>query len=1080
MLSWLASRSTNTLAHKGAYKVPSINSTGKLIRHRSPVCLVSPASTIHSAYVAKSLYQSGNIRTYAKLIKRKTKTATGVKTETKPVTPIYDEDLEDENAIKDEDFGIEDVTESLKGDASFLKSSSQIEEILRHNLPPELVEQAIAEHRRVYSAYQKGTLSEADAKRAGFVPKVDTKHLLRPDPEIGSPISTSASTATPSTSASVTSSSSLSSTPKKVSKLTSAPTKSTSHKSSSSTATATATPSTSASTKTSKSGPSATDATYARRKVQKETKRSLEKSMATVLKALERNQADYERESQEFLKRDSVQDRNDDGGGLLREKEAKLNAILAKNEALQSNAPKKELPLHVRMDKLKGILSGTSDEDDEELIQAARASNIILDDPVEQKGLRKKLKGSIKPSPVTSSQSYTQIAIKARELVAKGRWDEALELYRDLARLGQSAAFLSTFSHEALVAKQYHIAGKAAIEAFNIDKKDLKANVVAAKVFIETHDEDHPDAVKKLAVAQQHIDRALEQHPDWPDLLAVKGRVYMCRKLYKKACIYLKAALVECDLKKIDRLLRLPMYRDYAKSLAGRGEYKSALEFFKLAHQLDPTDIEIVSLLAELHERGFDDLDSASHYYRMAVQIKPDDVPSLVRLGQLFADPSYSGQDLASARQCYERAMMLQPHNDFWFPLGWLSMHMGENDRALACLKKSAELDENPSNRWTSIVLMAELYAFDSHPDTQGESLKKAIQLYQFALDEKSDPEVHMNLAKCFLRAGRINDAEALLHAIKLENPDNIDLRCVLAEAYYMENRKMEAMREIDEILVSHPNEVMALYMKGKYLYDTGDYASALPFLEKSVSESLHGPIPSMTDDPKLAETLALLESKVKEILPQKLDDLRTEAQKAMSSQSKQQEKVHPQSILRSDGPEVPSFTGEAFKLLSRCYFEAEQWAEAKKAIGYALGHTSEDANLLSALGECQLKLGEVEDAIMTFRKASVLDPTAIRPKFQLGNLVLEHGYPDQAMAYYEKALGIMEKISAASAEAGAAISSEDMDEVEVGSTIYAIYVNMKTCCIQLAAQDRKNAAKYMKQAKHWEELAKQLEESVQ
>jgi tetratricopeptide (TPR) repeat protein len=1148
MLGWLVAQKASVALRTDVRKVASLKIDCRRVSSVPLRSVISSSVKVSARYAFQSLH----VRGYAKIVKGTAKTTSGkIPSKSRPL--VYDEDFEDDEFALGEDFSAEDATHSEKKDASYLNSAHQMEEILRNSLPPDMVEAAIAEHRRIYPAYKSGNLSRSDAAKAGFASRIDTRQILQnlsdaaSHPRSDDPF------------AAATSASSSSST-KGVNGSNSQDLKSTSSRASSSS---------SSSIRARQNGGATSledvlgkemdelddfDSDDPTGIVKKKDIGALFDHMA-VSEFLEDEEEVPEVASQGIAKKKKLKRKLGkksvkpiDPGALLHRRVELAKAMREEEEALKEEEegvvdPELSETVEDVRESLKAFLQKRSQKKPENFGEPSppKKSKKPFSENVEETP-SKKNKKKVVSSLNETGESVSRAAMRARDMVAKGDWYGASMLYKAIGEEKDRVPILSAFAEQAYDAKQYQVAGEAAIAAFNVDPNDIRANVVAARVFLAQHEEysshhqNHPEnAEKRLAMALQHADRALEQHPDWPDLLALKGSVSMCRKKYKTACMYFKAALAQLE-KPEHRLLRVArnhIHRDYAKSLAGRGLYKDALAQLKYGLQLDPENVEIIGLLGELYERGFNDIETAASFYKMAVQVQPSDVPSLVRLGQLYADPIFSGRDLESARSCYERAMMLKPHAEFWFPLGWLSMHLGENDRALACLQRAAELDENEQNRWTSKILLAEIFALDTNPDTSNASLNKAVELYEIALHERGDTEVQLNLAKCLLRLDRFHDAQILLEAIKGEDPDNCDLKCVLVEAYHVGGRLNEASRELEVVIKEHPSEPMPQFMKGKYLYDSADYIAAMPYLERSVMSILK-PSPKLEDfqdddisaiseksekslksgkssksskssDPSdgveplkksgkksasksrqsesngesdVTSVIKELEAKVREINPAQLEALRMQAQSMANVSADSESKLPADSILRESAPEVPVYAGEAFRLLSRCYFEAEMFLEAKKAIGYALGFESESASLLTALGECLIRLEDFDEAITTFRKASVLHPSAIWPAYQLGTLLFQQQRPEQAITYYEKALSAIDlrmDDSASPDEVDTNVSEEDLAEI-----LPIIYSNMSACCTQMAALDRVNSAKYHKLAKQWSQYGLQLRSLTQ
>lgn len=1074
MLTWVARRTAN-LGQSTALNKSASAPTSKMPLSARPA---SHSSTGRSLSISRVSYSPITHREYAKPAKAIKKTAA----KQKEPEPIFDEDIEDESVLEAGDIEFEDATKAESKDPEYLQSALQMEEILRNTLPADLVDSAVAEHRRVYGAYKAGKMSESDATRFGFSRRLSPAELKAKVDALTSESSQSSSTSAPASSEALNAKTSSNSA------------------STSSTQPKTATQSKSVEDEyeddlddyedtevvTGKVKKAKTESTKSKvtpkKKLSKSAKRAklIEDQKAALAYLNKQDEIEADIDAVDDAKHFSPESSSEN---TLEAREQRIETLMARKAARDN--PKNEPLLHHRMGRLRGIIEG-KDEGDPTALRLVEKANISI--PQKKRGVV-----TTKANP----DSISKLAREAKDFIAKGKWKEALEVSKTLSEVVNHASFLSNFAFDAWAAKQHDVAGQAAIAAFNMDESDTKANMVAARALLAQHNDEKPDAAKRLSLALQHIDRALERLSDSPDLLSIKGAIYSAMRKYKLASTIFKVALHEFDRQKFPRTSRVPTYRDFGKALAGRGLYKSARKYLELAHQIAPNDVEIISLLAELFERGFSDLEAAAPFYRLAVQTNPEDVPSLVRLGQLFSDPSYSGQNLAQARQCYERAMMLQPLPEFWFPLGWLSANMGEHDRAVVCLQKAAESDPNPENRWTAIVLLAESYAVDSK---QG-SIDRAIQLYRFALEEKADPTVQLNLAKCLLRIGAADEAEAVVSEIRENDPDNCELKCILVEAYYLAGRFELAHRELDNVIMEHPLELTPQFMKGKYLYEDGDYQQAAPYLTRSVEPVLN---PQSTNIEQLKAVLKDIGSKFEASNPERAASIKQNLAQSEGKGAEADEmgEEDEEDIAGLAAATTPEFAPEALYLLSRCHFEAKRWPDAKRATIYALRLDPENARLLEALGEAHLQLNETEDAMDALRKASVLDRQAARPSFRLGNLFAEASQPEQALTYYQRALDAIEThqksrsaqnsnsdaqesleaaeegFSAGSINAAAAAAVprvERLSEDEMNEMLYAIHSNMSECYKELATHDRANYAKFTKSATNSAQRAQEM-----
>lgn len=89
------------------------------------------------------------------------------------------------------------------------------------------------------------------------------------------------------------------------------------------------------------------------------------------------------------------------------------------------------------------------------------------------------------------------------------------------------------------------------------------------------------------------------------------------------------------------------------------------------------------------------------------------------------------------------------------------------------------------------------------------------------------------------------------------DDPNNVDLRVTLADAYAKNDQIDEALDQLDAVLAVQPKHRPALMGKGVLLYRRGDLEEARPYLERVVANSGGGEFASA--DPQLSFTYYML-----------------------------------------------------------------------------------------------------------------------------------------------------------------------------------------------------------------------------
>lgn len=162
---------------------------------------------------------------------------------------------------------------------------------------------------------------------------------------------------------------------------------------------------------------------------------------------------------------------------------------------------------------------------------------------------------------------------------------------------------------------------------------------------------------------------------------------------------------------------------------------KNAIEQYQKASQLDPKDVESLSMLARLSRVAKDDA-TAEKAYRQVLEIDPDDEDSLNGLAMVFAD-------------------------------------RGDMGSATEMLKKAVEKNPDPRN----VVMLAEFY--DQANDFQhgADTWKQAVDLTNGA-----NMKVLQAYADDCFKAGRFDDALKAVQDLAVGDPKNAKLQLEIAE----------------------------------------------------------------------------------------------------------------------------------------------------------------------------------------------------------------------------------------------------------------------------------------------------------
>ena len=221
---------------------------------------------------------------------------------------------------------------------------------------------------------------------------------------------------------------------------------------------------------------------------------------------------------------------------------------------------------------------------------------------------------------------------------------------------------------------------------------------------------------------------------------------------------------------------------------------EASLEFFKKAHEVNPTDREVLIKLATINQTYFpDNIDETIDYYNTLLEFGIDLDKIYYELGHLYLNKS----DKVHAVSAFKLAQEMNPGNPYYNnSLAYAYVKAELYDDAIEYYQLAIKL--NPDAEWTSIVCHAlgAIYA-----------------------------EIKNNF----------DAAEATFNAGIILDPNNIDIQLSLGDLYMAQNDLDKAIKTYCDAVVTAPDNYLAYAKTGLALWEKDYLEEAIVAFHKSI-----------------------------------------------------------------------------------------------------------------------------------------------------------------------------------------------------------------------------------------------------
>jgi cellulose synthase operon protein C len=520
--------------------------------------------------------------------------------------------------------------------------------------------------------------------------------------------------------------------------------------------------------------------------------------------------------------------------------------------------------------------------------------------------------------------------------------------------------------------------------------------------------------------AESALKEALTVDPDNPEARLLQARIAAERGEHDKAL-----GLVDAVIAKGSGLREAWQLRGEILAF-GLGNLREAEAAVSKSLDADRSFVPSRVLLTSLHIRS-GDLEKAKAQFKELQELAPNQVQTVFLQAQLeMADKNYS-----RARELVQSVLKLTPTNVNALRLASaIEWHLGSPEAAARLLETALKADPTVS---AMRVNLAHIYL------RLGQARRAQEIIGPVVLSERASSDALGVAAEAAMQQGRLDQAEALFARAASAKPEDQRLQTSLAMARLAKGDAVRAFEQLENLAASGseefadaalvtarlrrqefdaalaaadrlvkkaPASAKSHELRGRVLFAQGNLAESRRAFDKALSLE-PGSFPAVA---------ALVEADFREAQPK-------QALQRVEAFTKSKPRSHLAHLLLADvrnraGEPVASIQEALRQAISvapnepvprvkliELLLRQRQTTAARAAAEDAAALMPNDVGILTALGQIQLRAGDQQQSLLTFRRVVSLDPNNSQAYLLLAELHRGAGNMDAAASELQRAL---------------------------------------------------------------------------
>ena len=381
----------------------------------------------------------------------------------------------------------------------------------------------------------------------------------------------------------------------------------------------------------------------------------------------------------------------------------------------------------------------------------------------------------------TNELSSTNILL-IKAYIKKADYASAIKTLREIAKNKPASTTINTLFGIIYFEKgDYPLATKYIQESIRLDSNNFTATYILAELSFHN---------KKYSEANKLLKKTLSINNEFLPALIKSAELASITKEHDKVVSFLNQAINVAPSLTSPRIT-------LARYYLALGKASDAFNIIEALEKTNPSDPQVLSLLADT-QMANNNLGGAINSYQKLLTINKSSPELFVKIARTYLQL----KDYTHARKALDSALKIRKE---YYPaiatLAFIEQHESNPSAALRLANKT--IKQNPS--------MPNGYILKGDLLMQQKDYKTALKAYKNAGKYENSSLSVIRQYRALKKLGQTRNAESVLVSWLTNNPQDDQVRLILASFFQQNNDNNNAIKEYELILKKHPDNIVVL-----------------------------------------------------------------------------------------------------------------------------------------------------------------------------------------------------------------------------------------------------------------------------